>query len=394
MKKLTIDLSAPDPIPEAGIQRAVELMKSGRLFRYGEDRSGELDVAAVEREFAAYLGARYCVAFNSCGASLFVALKCAGVQPGDKVLVNAFTLAPVPGAVNHAGAEPVYIECGDDYTLDLADLEAKASRDTRVLLLSHMRGHIADMDAVVDICRRRNILLIEDCAHTMGARWNHQFTGTFGAIGCFSTQTFKHANSGEGGLLTTDDEDVAARAVLYSGSYMLYAQHGASPAPDVFDRFKYEIPNYSMRMSALAAAVLRPQLAMLPERSAVWKSRYELLAGLLSRHPLIRIPPRSAKEDFVPSSIQFTILKLTADEIDAFVTRCAAAGLHIKWFGRTEALGFTASYEHWRYVKRPPTLARTAEVLSRLCDIRIPLALTDEHCHIISSIIHESLPAD
>lgn len=388
---LDVDLSAPEPIPQAGIDRAVELMRSGRLFRYGEQRTGELEVSALEKEFAEYVGTRYATALNSCGATLFVALKCAGVKWRDKVLMNAFTLAPVPGAVAHAGAEPVFIECTRDYTIDLDDLRRKANGGANVLLLSHMRGHIADMEAVSALCDELGLYLIEDCAHTMGAKWNGQFTGTFGNIGCFSAQTFKHINSGEGGLLVTDDKEVAAKAILYSGSYMLYGQHGARPSMDVFEKFKYEIPNFSLRMSGLAAALLRPQLKLIEQRALVWNARYELLAKLLSQNNHISVPPRSEKEEFVSSSIQFSIHGLNDSEMAAFLDKCDERGVHIKWFGRSEPLGFTSLYEHWRYVTEPQRLQQTDTVLKRLCDMRIPLCLTDDQCRLIAAIIHESI---
>ena len=111
MQHLRRNLSEPAPVPEEGIRRAVEVMRSGWLTRYGEYQGEGSEVAALEREFARYMGARYALAVNSCGAALFIALLCAGVRPGARVLVNAFTLAPVPGAVAHAGAEPIYVEC-------------------------------------------------------------------------------------------------------------------------------------------------------------------------------------------------------------------------------------------------------------------------------------------
>ncbi len=196
----TKEFTRQEPIPETSISRAVELLRSGRLHRYNT-APGELsEVALLEREYAEYVGTRYCAALSSCGSSIYVALKSAGVQPGDKVLCNAFTLAPVPGAIENAGAEVVLVGIKQDYTIDLGDLEDKiAQTGAQYFLISHMRGHIADMDAVETICNAHSICLIEDCAHTMGARWGNRYTGTFGKIGCFSTQTYKHMNSGEGG---------------------------------------------------------------------------------------------------------------------------------------------------------------------------------------------------
>ena len=192
---------------------------------------------------------------------MFIALKAVGVKAGDKVLTSTFTLAPVPGAIAHAGAQAVLVETTADYLTDLADLERKAiSSGAKVLLLSHMRGHISDLQAVRMICDRHGIALIEDCAHTMGAKWDGRHTGTWGKVGCYSAQTYKHINSGEGGLLVTDDDDVAAQAILMSGCYMMYDQHLLRPPAEVFERWKYVTPNFSMRMSNLAASLLRPQI--------------------------------------------------------------------------------------------------------------------------------------
>ncbi|OYW63881.1 MAG: hypothetical protein B7Z40_14520, partial [Bosea sp. 12-68-7] len=106
LPRLARDLTEPEPIPEAGIARACELMRSGRLFRYGEMGADQNDVALLEQEFAAFVGRRYCVAVNSGGAALCLALKVLDLQPGEPVLVNGFTLAPVPGAILHAGGRP------------------------------------------------------------------------------------------------------------------------------------------------------------------------------------------------------------------------------------------------------------------------------------------------
>jgi dTDP-4-amino-4,6-dideoxygalactose transaminase len=390
----TKDLSAPDPVPDEGIDAALGLMRDGRLFRYGEDRSGLPQAALFEEEFARTLGVRYAVGLNSGGCALFVALKAAGVEPGDKVLVNAFTLAPVPGAIAHAGAVPVLVEITPSYVIDLDDLERKAAASgARVLLLSYMRGHIPDMDRVQEICRRLDLTLIEDCAHTMGAKWDGRYSGTFGEAACFSAQTFKHINSGEGGILATDDPDLAAKAVLLSGSYMLYAQHRARPELEVFERHKYTTPNCSMRMSNLVGALLRPQLADLEERIARWRRIHERLAALFGEIEHISVPPRPAKEAFVPSSIQFSVTGLAAQEIRAFLDDCERHGVHIKWFGAPEPVGFTSTPAHWRYLPETPDLPASEAVFRGLCDIRLPSSLTDEDCAALAAVLRESMGA-
>ncbi|MEM7539676.1 MAG: aminotransferase class I/II-fold pyridoxal phosphate-dependent enzyme [Chloroflexota bacterium] len=388
----TKDLSTPDPIPDAGIERAVQLMQSGRLHRYGEVKGEEMEVMALEREFADYMGMRYAVGLNSCGCALFVALKSAGVQHGDKVLMNAFTLAPVPGSIAHCGAEPVLVEVSDDYTIDLDDLRIKATESgAKYLMLSHMRGHIVDMEALSALCQELGLTVIEDCAHTMGASWNGRWTGTFGAVSCFSTQTFKHINSGEGGLLVTNDEDIAAKAILYSGSYMLYHQHGARPEPEVFDRWKAVIPNFSMRMSSLSAAMLRPQLALMTERGELWNQLYTQLAERFAEIPHIQLPERGPSEQFVASSIQFTIIDLADAQMIAFQEACDERGVHLKWFGRDEALGFTSRYPHWAYRAEQVELPQTDHVMRGLFDMRIPLNLTEADVELIALVMCESM---
>ena len=202
----------------------------------------------------------------------------------------------------------MFVEIDENFHIDAADLAAKAEASgARVLLLSYMRGHVPDMDRVMAVATEHGLTVVEDCAHTMGAGWDGTLTGRFGAAGAFSAQTFKHVNAGEGGLIVTDDEDIAAKAILYSGSYMLYAQHTARPPLEVFERHRSEIPNCSMRMSALAAALIRPQLPLLAERAARWNLLHAALAKRLRAIDGVHIPPRPAAEHYVASSLQFSL---------------------------------------------------------------------------------------
>uniref|UniRef100_UPI00343814DC DegT/DnrJ/EryC1/StrS family aminotransferase n=1 Tax=Bosea sp. (in: a-proteobacteria) TaxID=1871050 RepID=UPI00343814DC len=376
-----------------GVDAALALMANGKMHRYGETGGQPSEVSALEAEFAKEIGRRYCVAMNSCGSTMFVALKAAGVQPGDTVMSNCFTLAPVPGAIAHVGARPLLVDVTDDYTIDLDDLERKAATgQARTLLLSHMRGHICDMHALAAICARHGVQIIEDCAHTMGAGWDGQPTGTWGRAGCFSLQSYKHANSGEGGLLVTDDEDIAAQAVLFSGSYMLWASHLARPLDAVFERWKYTTPNFSLRMSNLAAAVVRPQLgASLADRCRRWNERYAWLAAALEGTPHLRLPLRPAAEQYVASSIQFSLTGLSRAQTAAVIDACKAGGVHIKWFGADEPVGFTSVWSHWRYFGAAQSLPRAERVLQGLCDMRLPLSLTQADCVAIAGVIRQAV---
>jgi dTDP-4-amino-4,6-dideoxygalactose transaminase len=380
-----------EPIPEAGILAATALLRSGRLHRYNLAPGERSETAALEAEFAASVGARYCLACASGGYAMQLALRAWGARADEPVLTNAFTLSPVPGAIAAVGARPVLVETTADLTIDLDDLAERArASGARLLLLSHMRGHIADMRALTALLDRLGVALIEDCAHTMGAGWGGKPTGTFGAAGCFSTQTYKHINSGEGGLLVSDDPGLMARAIVLSGSYMLYDRHEAAPPPEAFADIRLDAPNMSGRMDDLRAAILRPQLAALPENARRWNARYAAVAEALNGAEGLRLPERPAEEGYVASSIQFLCAGLDAAAAERFVARCKARGVELKWFGAAEPAAYTSRHAHWRYVARR-SLPRTDAALAGLFDMRLPLTFTLEDCRLIGAIIRESL---
>ena len=385
--RFTKPFTQQEAIPQRGIDDAVELLATGRLHRY--NTAGEIAAAAVlEREFAAYMEQRYCLACTSGGYALHIALKAAGIRPGEPVLTNAFTLAPVPGAIDNAGGKPVFVEIDENYCVDLAHLEALMQQGgARFFMMSHMRGHIADMDAVVDLCERYDVTLIEDCAHTMGARWNGKRSGSFGKIACFSTQTYKHMNSGEGGLLTTDDDEVIARAIIYSGSYMLYERHGTLPQLDRFDDIRLDTPNYSGRMDNLRATILLAQLPELEHNCGRWNERYQALQSRMAQCPRIQLPLRPEPEHYVGSSLQFRIESLDAGQVAAFIAACGERGVELKWFGGAEPQGFTSRYDSWRYIEDQQDLPQTIAILATTFDLRIPLTFSLDDMVTIGDII-------
>ncbi len=381
-----------EAIPEAGIERAVEIMKSGRLHRYNLTANEESEASCLEMEYAKWQGTNYCLACTSGGYAIQLALRVCGAKPGDKILANAYTLAPVPGAIHNVGAIPILVDIDENYHIDLEDLEAKAATSgSKFLLLSHMRGHIADMDKVVEICTTYGICLIEDCAHTMGAKWRGVRSGNFGMVAAFSTQTYKHMNSGEGGFLTTNDAEIAARAVISSGSYMLYGRHGAIPVEEVFQKVRLHSPNYSGRMDQMRAAMLRAQLPVLEENVYRWNSLYDTLHARLATMEGIIIPTRKQEEFYVGSSIQFRADVLPKEKISAFVDSCSARGVELKWFGDDQPKAFTSRYDSWKYIDDLPILPTTLRVLEKTLDMRVPLTFTTEDCKLITDIIKDEI---
>ncbi len=391
--KFTGSFTQQEPIPEDAIAAALNVLRHGRLHRYNVAEGEIAETALLEEEFAAYMGVRYCLAVASGGYALATALRALQVQPGETVLTNAFTLAPVPGAIAGIGAAPVLVGVTGELVIDPGDLEAKIARTgARVLMLSHMRGHICDMDRVMAICAAAGVQVVEDCAHTLGARWNGVLSGRHGIMACYSTQTYKHLNSGEGGFVISDDAGLMARATVLSGSYMFYARHRAGPPPEAFAGVRHEVPNVSGRMDNLRAAILRPQLKNLDARCAAWNDRYRVVEEGLRNTPGLTLVVRPEAEEFVASSFQFLLIGWDAGAIAEVVTRCGARGVELKWFGGAEPTGFTSRYDSWRYAPFEP-MPQSDRVLKSILDLRLPLTFSLDDCRQIAGILREEVSA-
>jgi dTDP-4-amino-4,6-dideoxygalactose transaminase len=185
--------------------RINELLQNGDLFRYTSGICS--DVSELERDFSRTIGVQYSLAVSSCSSAIFLALKALDLTPGSKVLMPGFTFAAVPSAVIHANLKPVFLEIDFHLRIDIDDLKVKI-KDVRVLLLSHMRGHISDLDEITKLCAENNVVIIEDAAHAFGASWDGRPIGTFGVFGCYSFQSYKMINGGEGGILISDRKSV------------------------------------------------------------------------------------------------------------------------------------------------------------------------------------------
>ncbi len=166
----------------------------------------------LEEEFQKYLGAQYAFAFNSGRSALFAILNSLGLQQGDEVLLQAFTCNAVPNPVLWAGLKPIYVDCReDDYNIDAEDLERKITSRSRAVIVQHTFGLAADMDRVLEICNRHSLILIEDCAHALGATYKGKKVGTFGKAAFFSFSRDKVISCVYGGMATTSDSALAER---------------------------------------------------------------------------------------------------------------------------------------------------------------------------------------
>ncbi|MGR3502933.1 DegT/DnrJ/EryC1/StrS family aminotransferase [Pseudaestuariivita sp.] len=370
-----------EAIPEDARAEVDRLLQSGDLFRYTAPQ--DAPVALLEAEFAALLGAKYAVAVASCSAALFLSMKALGLPRGAKVLIPAFTFAAVPSAVVHAECVPVLCEVGANYRIDLDDFAAKV-RGVDAVLISHMRGHTSDMDAILAGAADAGVPVIEDAAHSLGTTWKGQNIGTLGAMGCFSFQSYKMVNAGEGGILITDDADLAARAVIMSGAYEHnWAKHPVLQAP--FARWQNQLPLYNTRLSNLSAAIIRPQLAQLARRVADGRRNHDHVAARLNALRWIDVPDALPGEERAPDSIQFNLVGLTDAEVTAFVQATAEAGIKVQVFGLSK--DNARAFWNWQFLSDLPELPQTRAMLRRACDVRLPARLTLAECDAVADML-------
>ncbi len=402
----------PEPVPQEGIEQVINLMETGQMYRYhfdgeiNEDTKASVledeiagEVAKLEDEFSRYTGQKYVVAVNSCGSALFLSLNAANLQYQAQVFTNAFTFTAVPSSIIHAGCTPVYVECDHRYLVDIDDFQRKiqANPDAKVFLVSHMRGHISDMDSLKALCDENGISLIEDCAHSLGARWHDKklgqdkLVGHHGQVACFSAQSYKLLNAGEGGFVTTNDEDIAAYCILAAGSYeKLYKKHISRPFDDEkFERIKRSVPNFSLRMSNLTAAVIRPQIPSLEERISAYNQRYEQLTKILATVDNLFIPSPLEQVSRVCDSLQFNLLNLTTKQTDQFVKRTMERGIKIQIFGHEDNARY---FKNWQYsFQDMPVLKQTDEIVSFACDLKISLSFDADDINLMGYIIKDTL---
>src|SRR5882724_4413228 len=201
---MSVPLSRP-PVDDE-IKAAVLAAIDSRQYILGPE------TRAFEQEFARYTGSKHAVLTSSGTAALWMTLKAFGVKADDEVLVPSHTAFPTVEAVCVAGAVPVFVDVNDTYTVDLEDAAAKVSPRTVGFVPVHLYGHPADLDGILRLCSERSLWLLEDCAQAHGSTWQGKKVGSFGRAGAFSFYPSKNLTvMGDGGLLVTDDDEVAAR---------------------------------------------------------------------------------------------------------------------------------------------------------------------------------------
>ncbi len=269
-----------------------------------------------EQEFAAYVGAKYAVAVNSCTAAMHLALEAAGLQPGDEVITSPYTFAATAEVIRYFEAKPVFVDvCFTNLNLNPDLLEAAITPRTKAIIPIHIAGLPADLDAIYAIAARHNLAVIEDAAHAFPSKYKGQAIGTAMGNGlaavCFSFYATKTITTGEGGMICTDNEAVAERC-------RIMALHGISK--DAWKRYTadgnwyYEIvaPGYKYNMTDVAAAM---GLAQLRKAERLWRRRQEIALrynDAFGSYPEFQIPADSTESQH---AWHLYILRLNLDQL-------------------------------------------------------------------------------
>ena len=267
------------PVDEVTAKRLQELYLSRRWTAFDETEP------AFARAFASYQGAQYGVFTINGTITLHCALGAYGIGPGDEVIVPPLTWYATAMAVRHVGARPVFVDIRPDtLCIDPEKIEAAITERTKAVIPVHAYGSMADMDRIMAIARRHNLLVIEDCAHMHGGIWNGKGIGTIGDVGSFSFQNTKTMSSGEGGICITNNAETADRIFRMKQigyGYGEIPRHAKSGPPK-------DLTCYNFRATAFHAVILQEQLGLLNARLERYSKAVEYLEGRLGESTRLR----------------------------------------------------------------------------------------------------------
>ena len=371
MKTLGLKMNVCAPIPEDGIEKVVEIMRCGSLYRYSCTTAEESDVAILEKQLSNIFNRKYVLCLNSCGSALYLALLGLGVKKGDQVLMNAFTYIAVPSAIINANAVPKLVEINDMCQIDCDDLAKKITTNTKFLLVSHMRGHVSDMKTIEDMCKHYKLKLIVDCAHSFEGTFEDAKTAKHGDVACLSTQSHKMINSGEGGVLLTDKKTLMANAMYLSGCQeSFYSKHYDINAQDIVNIYE-KTPNYSLRMQNITAAIVKSQIPLIQERLNRYNGNYMALENILGQSEYIKVIQDDERVSRAKDSIQFRVVNKSQEKVRGAIDYMQKKGIVVDLIGRE---GNPRYYRNWKFMDSE-SLAKTDSILRQLCDLRLPLSL-------------------
>tara|TARA_Y100000389_G_scaffold205049_1_gene262431 strand:+ start:7535 stop:8758 length:1224 start_codon:yes stop_codon:yes gene_type:complete len=338
----------------------------------------------AEKKLARYIGHKYSLGVNSGGMALTLSLIAIknkyNLTNNHPIFTNSFTFNAVPSSIVNANLDPFLLETDDKLLLDLDNLEYHLSNSkikTPVLLLSYMRGRIPNINKLMSIIKKYNVVLIEDCAHAYGCLWDKKNIGSFGEISIISCQSNKLISTSEGGFILTSDDDLMACSLIASGCYEnLYLKHEIlSPPKNIIDKYQFIIPNYSVRMTPLHGYIFNAQFKRIEYTIKKLNQNYKYLKSLNS-NPYIQYIEQYPNVRPVYDSLQFRIINFTQPEFDFYIKT-------LNQLGDYNFQSFTSSdnsrfYKNWKFFNNNFSLPLTQKNLLNVCDFRIPIDYTND----------------
>ena len=259
------------------MEAVIEVMKSGNIFRYGSENDPKFlhKVSTLEKEFAKYCGVKFALATSSGTSSLLASAIALGLKPGDEIIIPAYTFVASYTSVIFAGIVPILAEIDNSLTLDPDDIDRKITPRTKAIMPVHMLGNPCDMERIMTIAKRHNLLVLEDSCQAAGASYKGKKVGTIGDIGAFSLNVFKTINSGDGGLVVTNDK------TLYETAFGVHDQ-GHKPMRFGVEIGTRNILGLNFRMNELTAAVALAQLGKIDKIIATLRDKRSKFKNLIS----------------------------------------------------------------------------------------------------------------
>ncbi|HTD20231.1 MAG TPA: DegT/DnrJ/EryC1/StrS family aminotransferase [Ktedonobacteraceae bacterium] len=330
-----------------------------------------------EQVVAKYLGARYAFATSSCTTALHLSLVALGIKPGDDVLVPDFTFPATANVVIQQGAKPVLVDVSvRTFNMDIEDLQRKYTPQTRAILPVHAFGRPAAMDPILEFARAKRLPVLEDAACAIGATYRGKLCGTLGQLGCFSFHPRKIVTTGEGGMITTDDDDLAEKIVILRN-------HGGIRKDG---RYEFVGAGFNYRMSDFNAAIGVVQMAKLED----FITRRRRLANLYCSHlqdiPGLQLPYE--EQDSMQTYQSFVVRLPEGTNRDGIIARMKQVGVETT-IG-TYAL-HTEPYFRQRYGYRPGDLPGSYECATRSLTLPLYPQLTDEDMAHVACVLSRCL---
>ena len=256
-------LQEPNYIGREEIKEATKVLKTGRLScfvaKYNSEFLGGPSVKNMEEKFKDYFGANYAISVNSATSGLFASVYALGISPGDEVIVSPYTMSATVAAVLACSGVPVFVDVDpEDFCIDADKIEEAITDRVKAIMVVHLMGNAAEMDRIMDIAKRHNLGVIEDCAQAPGATYEGRYVGTFGNMGVYSLNRHKTIQAGEGGVIVTDDEELAFKL-------QLIRNHAEAVVDEIGRGDKFNLIGWNYRMTELEAAIGSVQITRLDE---------------------------------------------------------------------------------------------------------------------------------